>query len=118
MKIWTTEDTRKELFPGGFKPFYWALLVYVALVPVAWFVAIEAPGRKDWPLLPYTAVLHALICAAVAACCKVVVSIVEQWVPNSRLRPYAGHFRNFISALALWPFCIAVIMIVWKCKHK
>jgi hypothetical protein len=117
VKILITEEVRKELFPGGLKPLYWALLVYIALVPVAYFVAIAAPGRKDWPLWSYAAVPHALICAAVAASCKAVVSIVEQWVPNSRLRPYTGHIRNFIAVLAIWPFCIAVIMVVYKCKH-
>src|SRR5215469_819417 len=72
VKIQMTEETRKELFPGGFKPFYWALLVYAALIPVACIVAVEAPGRKDWQLWSYAAVTHALICAAVAAVCKVV----------------------------------------------
>jgi hypothetical protein len=88
-----TEQDRKELFPGGFKPLYWALFVYVALIPLASWLAIEAPGRKDWPFLPYAAVMHALLCAAVAASGKAVATIVDQWFPNSRLRPYTGHIR-------------------------
>ena len=66
MKIQMTEDARKELFPGGFKPLYWALLVYVVLIPVGYSAATEAPGGKDWPLWSYAAVMHALICAVVS----------------------------------------------------
>ena len=117
MKALLTEKDRKELFPGGCKPLYWALSVYVSTVPLAYLVATNAPGRKDWPLWSYTAVMHALLCAVVAASCKVVVTIVEQWIPNSRLIPYTGHIRNFIAVLAVWPFCIAVFMAVWKLKH-
>jgi hypothetical protein len=117
VKALLTEKDRKELFPGGWKPLYWALFSYLALLPLAYFVATIAPGRKDWPLWSYTAVMHALLCAVVAAVCKVVVTIVEQWIPNSRLRPYTGHIRNFIAVLAVWPFCIAVFMVIWKIKH-
>ena len=108
---------RKELFPGGWKPLYWALLGYVTLVPIAYLVAIIAPGRKDWPLWSYTTVIHALLCAALAAVCEVVVSVVEQWIPNSRLQPYTGRIKNFIAVLAVWPFFFAVFMVVWKLKH-
>jgi hypothetical protein len=107
-----TEQDRKELFPGGLKPVYWALLVYVVLVPLAYLVAIEAPGRKDWPFWAYAAVTHAILCAVVAATGKVVVSVSEQRAPNSRLRPYAGHIRNFIAVLAVWPLCIAIVMVI------
>ena len=117
MKVLLTEKDRKELFPGGCKPLYWALFAYMALVPLAYLVATNAPGRKDWPLWAYAAVMHALLCAAVAATFKVVVTIVEQWIPKSRLAPFAGHIRNFIAVLAIWPFCIAVFMVVWKLKH-
>src|SRR5262245_30304454 len=78
MKALLTEKDRKEAFPGGWKPLYWALFGYVVLVPVAYLVATIAPGRKDWPLWSYTTVMHALLCAVVAAVCKVVVLIVEQ----------------------------------------
>jgi hypothetical protein len=117
VKALLTEQDRKELFPGGWKPLYWALFVYVLLVPVAYLLATGAPGRKDWRLWSYTAVMHALLCALVAASFKVVVLIVEQWIPNSRLLPFTGHIRNFIAVLAIWPFCFAVFMVVWKLKH-
>ena len=112
-----TEQVRKELFPGGAKPLYWALFMYAALVPLAYLLAVKAPGQKDWPLLPYAAVMHALLCAVVAASGKAVASIVELWVPNSRLRPSTGHIRNFIAVLAVWPLCIAVFMLIWKPQH-
>jgi hypothetical protein len=117
VKATLTEKDRKELFPGGWKPLYWALFAYVILVPLAYLMATIVPGRKDWPLWAYTTVMHALLCAVVAAGCKVMVSIVEQWIPKSRLRPHTGHIRNFIGVLAVWPFCVAVFMVVWKLKH-
>ncbi len=112
-----TEQDREELFPGGLKPLYWALFLYVVLIPLAYLLAVSAPGRKDWPLLPYAVGMHALLCAVLAASGKAVASVVEQWVPNSRLRPYTGCLRNFVAALAVWPLCFAIFMIVWKCKH-
>jgi hypothetical protein len=112
-----TEKDRKELFPGGFKPLHWALVVYAALVPVAYFVALRAPGRKDWPLWAFIVVLHGLFCALVAAVCKLVVSALEFLPPPSRFRTYTGHMENFIAVLAIWPFCIAIIMLVWKLTH-
>src|SRR5436305_13406279 len=84
VKTLFTQNERKELFPGGFKPVYFALAVYVLLVPVAYLFSMEAPGRKDWPLWSYTAVMHALMSALVGIVCKVVVSIVEEWIPKSR----------------------------------
>src|SRR5690242_16782455 len=90
VKIQFTEEARKELFPGGFKPLYWAIFIFVALIPVAYLIAIKAPGRKDWPLWAYAAGTHAILCAVVAASGKAVVSIVEQWIPKSQLRPYTG----------------------------
>ncbi len=117
MKVRLTEKDREELFPGGWKPVYWALSVYVALVPVAYLVASIAPGRKDWSLCSYTAVTHALICALVAAVCKLVITIVEQWIPNSRLGPYTGHIKNFAAVLAIWPLCAFVVMLFWKLRH-
>jgi hypothetical protein len=117
VKVLLTEKARQVMFPGGYKPLYWALFAYVTLVPIAYLVATDAPGRKHWPLWSYTAVMHALLCAVVAATLKVVVTIVEEWIPKSRLAPYSGHIRNFIAVLAIWPFCIAVFMVVWKLKH-
>lgn len=117
MKELLTAKESNHLVPGAWKPVYWAAAVYVALVPIAYFLGIIAPGRKDWQLWSFTAVTHALLCALVAATSKVIVLIVEHWMPRSRLRPYTGHIRNFIGVLAVWPFCIAVFMVIWKLKH-
>ena len=111
------EKDRKEVSPSGYRPLYWGIIAYVALVPLAYLTASLAPGQKDWPLLGYTAVLHALLCGTVATCCKLVCTVVEEWIPNSRLQPYVGDIRNFIAILAIWPFCVAVFMVVWKVKQ-
>jgi hypothetical protein len=105
-------QSQNELFLGGMKPFRYALIVFVALIPVAYAVALVAPGRKSFPFWGYVAVMHALLCAVVASLCKVAVSVAEAWMPRSRLNRYAGPLRNFIAALAVWPFLIAVIMVV------
>lgn len=91
--------------------------MYAALVPVAYFISLNAPGRKDWQLWTFTAAMHALLSAVVAACTKAVVSILESWIPKSRWRAYTGQMRNFLGVLAIWPSCIAIIMVVWKLRH-
>lgn len=112
-----TEENPDEPSPGRFKPLYWVLFAYAALVPIAYLMATAAPGRKDWPLWAYVAVMHALLCALVAATCKLLLSILDYWTPKSRWFPTAGQAENFIVVLAVWPFCMAILMAIWKYKH-
>jgi hypothetical protein len=109
-----SDQNHHELFPAGWKPLRYALLVFAALMPVAYAVALVAPGRKEFPFWGFVAVLHALLCAVIASLCKVVVSVAEAWFPRSRLNQYAGPLGNFIAALAVWPFLVAVFMVIWK----
>lgn len=96
------------------KPLFYALLVYLVFIPVAYAVALVAPGRKSFPFWGYVAVMHALMCALVAVICNTTISITTAWMPRARLNHYASQIRNFDAALALWPFIIAVIMIILK----
>jgi hypothetical protein len=106
------EQDHKESVPKRFKPLPWALRVYLILIPVAYLVASISPGSKNFPFYFFVAVMHALMCAVVAAICKAVAEVVDAWLPRSRLRPYTGDIRNFVALLAIWPFCIAIIMII------
>jgi hypothetical protein len=57
------------------------------------------------------------MCALVAVICNAAIAITEAWMPRSRLNRYASQIRNFDAALAIWPFIIAVVMLVLKLKE-
>jgi len=107
---------RNELLPGGAKPFIAALLVYIGLLPMAYFVATFAPGRKDSPFWPYFVGTHAIMCGVVVAGARALVSVLKQWKPGSRLRAYAGHIDNFIFALGPPALIAVIIVFFWKLK--
>src|SRR5262249_39579470 len=107
---------RNELLPGGAKPFVAALLVYIALLPVAYLIATFAPGRKDTPFWPYLIGTHAIMCGVAVAGAKALISVIKQWAPRARLRAYTGHIDNFIFALAPPALIAAIIIFFWKLK--
>jgi len=98
-------------------PLCYALLIFVALIPIAYAVGLVAPGREAFPFWGFVAVMHALLCAVVAAICNAAISITEAWMPRSCLNRHASQIRNFDAALAVWPFIIAIIMLVLKLKE-
>lgn len=110
-------DFWKSLAEEWRRPLYYALLVFVVLIPIAYAVGLVAPGRKSFPFWGFIAVMHALLCAVVAVICNAAITITEAWMPRSRLNHYASQIRNFDAALAIWPFIIAVIMLVLKLRE-
>jgi hypothetical protein len=88
-----------------------ALLAYAALVPIAWQLALVAPGRKDWPVWMFAAVLHGVLCAVIAHVTEIVFAVLERLRSDVR---YEGEPFRFVRALAVWPVIVAIWMIIRK----
>lgn len=88
-----------------------ALLVYAAMLPIAWPLALVAPGRKDWPVWMFAAVLHGLLCGLIAVLAKIVFMVLEQLRSDFC---YQGTPFRFIRTLTVWPLIVSIWMIIRK----
>jgi hypothetical protein len=110
-------DFWKSLAEAWRTPLYYALLVFVVLIPIAYAVGLVAPGRKAFPFWGFVAVLHAVLCALVAVIGNAAISVTEAWLPRARVNRHASQIRNFDATLAVWPLLIAIIMLVVKLRE-
>ena len=86
-----------------------AFLVYGAMVPIAWQLALVAPGLRDWPVWMFAAVLHGILCAVIAHLAEVVLAVLE--LVRSHVR-YEGEPSRFVRTLAVWPVIVSIWMII------
>jgi hypothetical protein len=89
-----------------------ALAVYVAVVPIAYWIGLVAPGRKNWPLWMYAAVTHGVLCALIGFVTKAVVGLLELLRFDVHME---GEVVLFLRTLAVWPSVVVIWMLVRKC---